>query len=433
MAEAMSTSQSCALCSQPATRACTACKADLDLLTTYYCSVNCQRTHWVEHKADCAVGAGRTALYRAASMARSIFLNFLKQAWGDKVLSAQKTDDVLSVTIGELSPDVIYCRFPSDLGLSKLDEAAVLSHCACSSSLAYMWDIVNLLLSGRASAQDLQASIGADLFPGENVDVKEVSARVFKCPSHTYFIWPSGCPLKSSSMRYVHQFWRVCDNKRAYFLDLASSQFGYHEALTPADDYTKDITIVISSVKSGGYEKTVFTQHPKIQNDVTRLVHAELSFAHSAAIVKAISDWQTSKNIKIRRLLRMSQRDFEQNSTELLDRSSDAVFISIVHFSKIASRIPAGTDVDFILNELLKEVRATKSLSQEQQRHNSMMSFMSQPEALDYLEEHYEEMEPEQKNIVKTYLQIVGPRTTPATTPTTRGCPSSDCGHSTWP
>jgi len=149
MAETTPTSQSCALCEQPATQACKACKADVDLPAVYYCSIDCQRTHWVEHKAECAVGASRTALYRAAQMARDMFLDFNKQTWGDKILGVKERGNVLRIAIQELSVNAIYVPFPKDLGLSASDEAAVLSHCACTTSLAYMWDVIGVLLSGR--------------------------------------------------------------------------------------------------------------------------------------------------------------------------------------------------------------------------------------------------------------------------------------------
>lgn len=140
----------CALCKQPANRACPACKADQDIPTTYYCSSHCRRTHWFEHQAECAIGAGRTALYRAAHIARSLFLDFRKHTSTTKVLNVQNKSGVLSIALDELRAGILYYPFPDNLSLSKEDEATVLSFSACSSSMAYMWDIVSVLLSGRS-------------------------------------------------------------------------------------------------------------------------------------------------------------------------------------------------------------------------------------------------------------------------------------------
>lgn len=139
----------CALCMQPAKRACPACKADPDFPTTYYCSSVCRRTHWFEHQGECAIGAGRTALYRAAHIARSLFLNLRKHTPTTKVLNVQSNSGVLSIALDEPKAGVLYYPFPDNLNLSKEDEATVLSFSACSSSLAYMWDIVNVLFSGK--------------------------------------------------------------------------------------------------------------------------------------------------------------------------------------------------------------------------------------------------------------------------------------------
>ena len=83
-------------------------------------------------------------------MARDILLNFNKQAWAVKVLGVRNRGNVLNIAIQELSGVVIYVPFPEDLGLSDEDEAAILSHGACGTSMAYMWDIISVLFSGRA-------------------------------------------------------------------------------------------------------------------------------------------------------------------------------------------------------------------------------------------------------------------------------------------
>jgi len=144
-------SPSCALCKkQPANRACRACKADLDTPTTYCCSSDCRRAHWSEHKERCATGASRLALFRAAYIARSLFLNFLTHTFTSKVLSVQCDNDILSIALEGLKVGVLYTSFPDSLSLSEEDKAAALSFSACSSSMAYMWDIVSLLFLSKS-------------------------------------------------------------------------------------------------------------------------------------------------------------------------------------------------------------------------------------------------------------------------------------------
>ena len=76
---------SCAHCGNNATSVCHGCKGlpdgDKGVIETYYCNSECQKKAWEEHKKDCKAAKNRQALFRAAALAKKMWLVFSKANW----------------------------------------------------------------------------------------------------------------------------------------------------------------------------------------------------------------------------------------------------------------------------------------------------------------------------------------------------------------
>ena len=151
---ATSLPSSCDVCGKPTKLTCTGCKLDPgepddQTQKTYYCSTQCQKAHWPQHKVICKSQVGRIALNRAASVASQIFLNFSRKSWSRKVGSVTDEGRVLRVEIQELPKGAVYWPPPEMPDRPVTDLYSVLSYSHCGNSMVCMWDAIQLLFKGK--------------------------------------------------------------------------------------------------------------------------------------------------------------------------------------------------------------------------------------------------------------------------------------------
>jgi len=145
---------SCDACGKPARLSCNGCKPDADepddqTQKTYYCSTQCQKTHWQQHKVICKSHVDRVALSRAAGIASQIFLNFSRKSWSRKVRSVTDQGRVLRVEIDELPKGAVYWPPPEMPDRPVTDLYSVLSYSHCGNTMVCMWDAIQLLFKGK--------------------------------------------------------------------------------------------------------------------------------------------------------------------------------------------------------------------------------------------------------------------------------------------
>jgi hypothetical protein len=153
----------CESCGKATRSICTGCKLDQDepddqTRKTYYCSKDCQSSHWPQHKTTCKSHVDRIALYRAACIASQIFLNFCRKSWGRKVGSVTDEGKVLRVEIQELPQSTTYWPAPEMSDRPTTDLDSILSYSQCGNSMASMWDAVQLLFKGKAGVPGRRVS-----------------------------------------------------------------------------------------------------------------------------------------------------------------------------------------------------------------------------------------------------------------------------------
>ena len=254
----------CAKCGKEATASCSGCKDSPDAalketIKTYYCSKDCQKSHWIEHKAVCKIGAARkTLVFRAETLQQAFYMH--RKATCDRpIIDVQRGPQKLLVIQNE-APKPPTMRQNGDLpmipeslwsGLSTRELAAVLSmDYSNSASSKFMGTLGDMLQDGEFKSHCLT------YFPQQNADCRPengftvVIARltIRQPPLRTSLRLPH---LKEGAAVTSHTVfeltWKL--DSTVYVLDLAGAQFGWHEAVVPWSEYRAKRVATVEEIK----------------------------------------------------------------------------------------------------------------------------------------------------------------------------------------
>lgn len=129
-----------------------------------------------------------------------------------------------------------------------------------------------------------------------------------------------------------HQLWQVQDKSgKLYALDLDSAQFGYYQPITPWDVYQKLTSYEIETTAPGGTTKQGGLGP---EWDYLRLNNAKANDVYGEAAARSIKKWESLETgMKIAKLLRLSQKDFDERGADLVQLCDDfiATWIDQVH------------------------------------------------------------------------------------------------------
>ena len=162
----------CASCSKPsAEKHCAGCIGAPDLegrpQQISYCNALCQKGHWQAHKQTCLALRQRKILFRAGDTAQRVFYLYRRELFDKKfkVVEHEGNDIVLhEEDYGDgyrLNPfealEQCLEPFPDILFKEKRDKEAVLTHNACTDALAYIHQLIAIMLRGKSKISTLFA------------------------------------------------------------------------------------------------------------------------------------------------------------------------------------------------------------------------------------------------------------------------------------
>ena len=140
---------SCSACPKPATIYCRGCKEGLNVdgspvAKTYYCSKQCQQTHWSKHEEACSDSNMRKVLYRAGNtllqfVYRYLALTFMNGI--DKVTQEGSSMIIQYATSNRWFNPIPHEKFP----IAKDRRAAMAWHC-CKDALLLSHEFVTEML-----------------------------------------------------------------------------------------------------------------------------------------------------------------------------------------------------------------------------------------------------------------------------------------------
>ena len=116
---------------------------------TFYCSTSCQKADWEIHKKICKLSSARKRLYRAGDIVQRIFYLYREHAFEKLITKVEKVDDTLYLYEGVDYGGQILVPFPHRLFSCEENKLAALTYSACDDAVAFMRDIVRLILQGK--------------------------------------------------------------------------------------------------------------------------------------------------------------------------------------------------------------------------------------------------------------------------------------------
>ena len=95
----------CARCQKPAPQTCSGCKDVLEagskIETTHYCSTECQKSDWANHKQLYKSLQTKKAFYRAGSVLLEMFYIYREKAFSKLIANIEKKDGKIYIHEGK--------------------------------------------------------------------------------------------------------------------------------------------------------------------------------------------------------------------------------------------------------------------------------------------------------------------------------------------
>ncbi|KAL1954223.1 hypothetical protein VTO42DRAFT_1503 [Malbranchea cinnamomea] len=237
----------CAHCAKPATKKCGGCLTSPsynrdDPRPTFYCSAECQKSGWKDHKAECTRRQLRKSLARAAELLKDILYRIQLHATILRIKRLEVNGSTVTIYNAEVDQNAPYWLVPLDVP-GEVDQTvydAIVMHCACQDALAYLPEFMFSLL------KDLSSDIEACLVIIKN---RKILLRD---------ILPCGRPDPTIETHYIFKV--TLTSGESWALDPTGAQFGFREPLLPWDEYVtarvSEIVYERALVKDGDYENS---------------------------------------------------------------------------------------------------------------------------------------------------------------------------------
>ncbi|KAE9362605.1 hypothetical protein N431DRAFT_358321 [Stipitochalara longipes BDJ] len=216
----------CVVCESPATQRCTACKdspgSNSMIEGVYYCTSECQKADWKNHKPTCFRLRARKSIYSAGFILQELFYVYKEKIFNKLIAKIETRDGKLYIHQGQYPKSLTgydcVQPFPKDLFQNNYDKRAILVHWACSDAVDWMQEVVEYVLTDIVS------------------NITEIRVKPKNNKLEVFAIAATGEEQREEMDHIIWKF--VLKNSREeYILDFSSAQFGYYEPVTAFGEY----------------------------------------------------------------------------------------------------------------------------------------------------------------------------------------------------
>jgi hypothetical protein len=177
----------CESCGADAPMRCTGCMdapeyRPGDSVGSVYCSRDCQKGHWSDHKAHCRALGQRKKILRTAKILRAALLTYGELVYDVDLTKIELQDGVLCLYQNQRPFNARSKRghFPRDLTTNIDHKEAALANNQCTTAMALLGRLTRKLLKGETEPQDYAFDKLGFTFSRGSVDHRSVGPPYWK-------------------------------------------------------------------------------------------------------------------------------------------------------------------------------------------------------------------------------------------------------------
>lgn len=247
-----------------------------------------------------------------------IFYVYREHTYDHDITKVGKSENTMYLFERLYGKDILY-PFPHHLFQSEEDKRAALGYCACSVAVAFMHQIITMILKGKSQHHESQGLqlIRITVHVGLYTKIDEIHIYLQETPRMIYTVDQSGEPDMSE---YGHSLLRVTlKGGEQYAFDLAGAQFGYHETITPWSLYVQT-RAEAGSIRVFPYDHTLNMILADISESATRQAVTMRYRKSLANVAKVLCEeyGATKGNVPVCEMLKLAQGAFEEEREHLV-------------------------------------------------------------------------------------------------------------------